>query len=146
MGKVGIPDKILLKPGRLTDEEFQTMKQHTIIGKEALKKAAANIEDNNFLKIAQKIACSHHEKWDGNGYPHGLKGDTIPIAARLMALADVYDALISKRVYKEAFSHEKAKRILIEGRDNHFDPDVLDAFIAIENTFVSIAAEFSETK
>lgn len=144
IGKVGIPDNILLKPGRLTDEEFKIMKKHAILGKEALEKAAVNLKDNNFLKIAQEIACSHHEKWDGTGYPHGLKGNAIPIPARLMALADVYDALISKRVYKEAFSHEKAKSILIKGRGSHFDPIVLDAFMAIEETFVSIAAKFSE--
>ncbi|MCG8636120.1 MAG: HD domain-containing protein, partial [Desulfobacterales bacterium] len=140
IGKVGIPDSILLKPGKLTESEFDIMKQHTILGKEALEKAAKNLRSNNFLTIAQEIACSHHERWDGTGYPFGLAGDDIPFSGRLMAIADVYDALISKRVYKDAFSHDKAKSILIEGRGTHFDPDVLDAFLAIEEEFTAIAA------
>ena len=144
IGKVGIPDNILLKPGKLTQEEFETMKQHTVLGKEALEKAAQNLESNNFLDVAKEIAFSHHERWDGTGYPQGLAGDDIPVSARLMAIADVYDALISKRVYKAAFSHEKARSILIDGRGNHFDPDVLDAFLAIEDEFIAIAARYSE--
>lgn len=144
IGKVGIPDNILLKPGKLTDEEFDIMKQHTVYGKEALEKAAENLKENNFLIIAQQIAYSHHEKWDGSGYPLGSKEDTIPIPGRLMAIADVYDALISKRVYKKAFSHEKAIRIINKGRATHFDPDVHDTFMAIENTVIEIARTFND--
>ncbi len=144
IGKVGIPDSILLKPGKLTDSEFEIMKQHTILGKEALEEAAKNLKSNNFLNFAQEIACSHHERWDGTGYPFGQTGDEIPFSGRLMAIADVYDALISKRVYKDAFSHKKARSILIEGRGTHFDPDVLDAFLEIEKEFITIAARYSE--
>ena len=144
IGKVGIPDAILLKPGKLTDEEFEIMKQHTILGAQALVEAARNLGDNNFLVFAREIAYHHHEKWDGSGYPQGLVGDDIPLAARLMALADVYDALISKRVYKKAFSHEKSKGIILEGRGTHFDPDVIDAFVAIEDQFITIAERFKD--
>ena len=144
IGKVGIPDNILLKPGKLTEPEFETMKQHTVLGKEALEKAAENLGSNNFLKTAQEIAEAHHERWDGSGYPNGLSGDEIPVSARFMAIADVYDALISKRVYKAAFSHDKAKSILIEGKGSHFDPDILDAFLDIEDEFITIATRCSE--
>lgn len=121
------------------------MKGHTVLGKEALEKASRHMDSNNFLTVAQDIACSHHERWDGTGYPSGLRGRDIPVSARLMAVADVYDALISKRVYKEAFSHEKACGIIMEGRENHFDPDVADAFLAIEDQFQSIALRYSES-
>lgn len=144
IGKVGIPDHILLKPDRLTEVEFEIMKSHTILGKQALELAAQNLEDNNFLRFAQEIAISHHEKWDGSGYPQGLKGDQIPPAGRLMALADVYDALISKRVYKPAFSHAEARTIMVKARGTHFDPDVLDAFVAVEDRFIEIAARFRD--
>jgi len=143
IGKVGIPDRILLKPGKLTPEEFDIMKQHTVLGKEALEKAARHMRSNNFLTTAQEITCFHHEKWDGTGYPSGLKGRQIPVSARLMAVADVYDALISERVYKAAFSHEKARGIIMDGRASHFDPDVADAFLAVEDQFRSIAARYS---
>jgi response regulator RpfG family c-di-GMP phosphodiesterase len=123
IGKVGIPDSILLKPGKLSDEEFEIMKTHTSLGVEALRGAAAHLEANNFLQVAQDLICSHHEKWDGNGYPQGLRGVAIPLAGRIMAVADVYDALICKRVYKEAFSHEKAKSIIVDGKGSHFDPN-----------------------
>lgn len=145
IGKVGIPDRILLKPGKLTPEEFSIMKQHTVLGSEALEKAADNLGSNNFLRVAQEIARAHHERWDGTGYPKGLSGEDIPLSARLMAIADVYDALISKRVYKDAFSHDKAKAILMEGRGTHFDPEILDAFLAIEDEFIAIAARYSES-
>ena len=143
IGKVGIPDRILLKSGKLTTEEFEIMKQHTVLGKEALEKAAKQMHLNDFLTVAQDIICFHHERWDGSGYPSGLRGRQIPVSARLMALADVYDALISKRVYKPAFSHEKARGIIMEGRASHFDPDVVDAFVAVEDQFQAIAARYS---
>lgn len=124
IGKIGISDTILLKPGRLTPEEFNKVKEHTVIG--------ANIlggTDIPLLQLAGQIALSHHEKWDGSGYPHGLIGNTIPIAARITALVDVYDALVYDRVYRPAFPEEKALAILTEGRENHFDPDVHDCFM-----------------
>ena len=141
IGKVGIPDRILLKPGKLNAEEFTIMKSHAELGAEALKVAEAELGTTSFLTYAREIALTHHEKWNGKGYPQGLKGDEIPISGRLMAVADVYDALISKRVYKEAFSHQKAMDILKEGRGEHFDPDVLDALLAIETQFVQISRE-----
>jgi len=145
-GKVGIPDAILLKPGRLTDEEFAIMKQHSLIGSEALQSAQKVLGSNSFLTVACEIMETHHEKWDGSGYPHGLKGEQIPISGRVMALADVYDALISERVYKPAFSHEKARGIIIEGKGTHFDPDVVDAFLELEEKFQEIAAKFTQPK
>lgn len=146
IGKVGIPDKILLKPDKLSNEEFQIMKTHAALGAQALEVAEKQLTSNFFLKAAKEIAYSHHEKWDGSGYPLGLKGDDIPIAGRLMALADVYDALISKRVYKPAFSHEKAVSIIREGKGSHFDPDIVDAFDQVEQMFVEIAREFSDSE
>ncbi len=139
IGKVGVPDTILLKPGRLTDEEFEIMKKHTIYGGDTLQRAVEQLGSDSFLKIASEIAYAHHERWDGKGYPYGLKEEEIPVSARLMAIADVYDALTSKRVYKEAFSHQKAKEIILDGRETQFDPDIVDAFIALEEQFVSIA-------
>ena len=144
IGKVGIPDAILLKPGKLTDDEFEIMKTHASIGAEALATAEGQLGSNSFLRFAREISETHHEKWDGSGYPNGLKGEDIPLSGRLMALADVYDALISKRVYKPAFSHEKAKSILIDGKGTHFDPDIVDAFIECEQAFVDIATKYSD--
>lgn len=144
IGKVGIPDAILLKPGKLTDEEFEIMKTHASIGAESIAVAEKQMGSNSFLSIAREIALSHHEKWDGSGYPNQLKGDDIPLSGRLMALADVYDALISKRVYKPAFSHDKAKKIILEGRDKHFDPEVIDAFLRCEQMFISIAKTYND--
>ncbi len=145
IGKVGIPDAILLKPGKLTDEEFEIMKTHTTLGRDAILVAEKLLSaPNSFLRFAREIAYCHQEKWNGSGYPQGLAGDAIPISARLMALADVYDALISKRVYKPAFSHEKAVGIIEEGRNTHFDPDVVDAFLAIAEDFRDIATRFSD--
>jgi response regulator RpfG family c-di-GMP phosphodiesterase len=146
VGKVGVPDSILLKPGKLSDEEFTEMKKHTTYGYQALKRASGELGGASFLTLSEEIALTHHEKWDGSGYPNQLEGYKIPLSGRLMALADVYDALISKRVYKEAFSHEKAKRIIIDGRGTHFDPDVVDAFIEIEGRFAEIAGKFSDKK
>ncbi len=145
IGKVSIPDAILLKPGRLTDDEFAIMKQHTVYGRDAI----AGIEhhlgySNTFLRYAREIAYSHQEKFDGSGYPQGLAGDAIPIAARLMSVADVYDALISKRVYKPAFTHETAIEMVRQGSGEHFDPDVVDAMLMVEEQFMDIAARFSD--
>ncbi|MGD8118024.1 HD-GYP domain-containing protein [Vibrio sp. TRT 29B02] len=142
VGKVGIPDNILLKPGKLTDEEFEVMKDHPEIGAKALSMAEKQLGSNSFLKLAKEISLTHHEKWNGSGYPNGLKEQEIPISGRLMALADVYDALISERVYKKAFSHEKAKSIILEGNGSHFDPEIVEAFLAIEDEFVAIADKY----
>ena len=145
IGKVGVPDRILLKPGKLTVEEFVEMKKHTEYGRDAIIAAEQSLEAaETFLSLAKEIAYGHHEKWDGSGYPQGLSGSEIPLSARLMALADVYDALISKRVYKPAFSHEKARTIILEGRGAHFDPEVVDAFLAAEETVRQIAARLAD--
>jgi len=141
IGKVGVPDSILLKPGKLTPEEFDEMKKHTIYGKDALEIEA--IGSNSFLDTAKEIAYTHHEKWDGSGYPSGLRGDNIPISGRLMALADVYDALISKRCYKDAFTHENAKEIITKEKGTHFDPEIVDAFMVLEKEFYEISLEYS---
>ena len=147
IGKVGIPDRILLKPGRLTPEEFEIMKTHTTLGKAAIEHAEAQLGMSvEFLNTAKEIALSHQEKWDGSGYPEGLAGEAIPLSARLMALADVYDALISRRVYKEGMPHEKAVDIIIEGRGSHFDPDLVDAFLAIQDEFKSIASRYADSE
>jgi putative two-component system response regulator len=146
IGKVGIPDRILLKPGRFTPEEFEIMKTHTTLGRDAIAHAEEALGTKvEFLSMAKDIALSHQEKWDGSGYPEGLRGNAIPISARLMALADVYDALISRRVYKEGMSHEKAVQILIEGRDRHFDPDILDGFLEIQEVFRGIALRYADS-
>ncbi|MDK9706193.1 MAG: two-component system response regulator [Desulforhopalus sp.] len=147
IGKVGIPDSILLKPGKLTDEEFTRMKEHPRFGRDAIAAAIHTITTaSNFLVFAQEIAYGHHEKWDGSGYPEGLRGDAIPVAARLMAIADVYDALISRRVYKPPFSQEKTVDIIREGRGSHFDPDMVDAFLAITEDFYAIARRYADSE
>jgi putative two-component system response regulator len=146
IGKVGIPDRILLKPGTFEDSEFEVMKTHAALGRDAILQAERRLGRTvPFLEIAKQIAFSHQEKWDGSGYPQGLAGDAIPIPARLMALADVYDALISRRVYKPAFPHEKAVEIIIEGKGKHFDPDTVDAFLAIQDEFREIAGRFADS-
>jgi len=144
LGKVGVRDNVLLKSGRLTDEEFEEMKRHTVYGEEALRITEQKLGGDTFLHFAREIAYTHQEKWDGTGYPQGLKGDEIPISGRLMALADVYDALISKRVYKPPFPHEKAVEIIVEGKARHFDPDIVDAFLELEDTFRNIALTFAD--
>lgn len=145
IGKIGIPDNILLKPGKLTPEEFEIMKTHSRLGRDSIEDAERRLGMQvAFLTLAKEIAYSHQEKWDGSGYPEGWAGDAIPISARLMALADVYDALISKRVYKPAFSHEEACRIVVQGRGTHFDPDILDAFVAIADDFQEIANTYRD--
>ncbi|HPO14100.1 MAG TPA: response regulator [Candidatus Hydrogenedentes bacterium] len=142
IGKVGIPDQILLKPGKLTVAEFDLMKTHTLIGGNTLQAADEEAGGNSFLSMGRDIAFYHHEKWDGSGYPYGLLGDAIPLAARIVALADVYDALATKRPYKEPIDHETSKKIIIEGRGKHFDPVVVDAFLAQEERFCEIRGQF----
>jgi putative two-component system response regulator len=145
IGKVGVPDHILLKPARLTPEEFEIMKLHTVYGRNMIREVEKHLGTSNaFLHFAREIAYSHQEKWNGSGYPEGLAGEAIPLSARLMAVADVYDALISKRVYKGTMSHEEAMTILREGRGRHFDPDVVDALLAIETEFQEIAARYRD--
>ena len=145
IGKVGIPDHILQKPGKLTAEEWAIMQTHARLGAEAIERAERDAEKPvAFLALAREIAHWHHEKWDGSGYPDGLAGEAIPVSARLMALADVFDALISARVYKAPMSFEQARAIIVEGRGAHFDPDVADAFNAILNEFTAIAERYRE--
>ena len=145
IGKIGIPDAILLKPGKLTVDEFEIMKTHTTLGRRAIEEAERRLGMRvAFLTVAKEIAYSHQEKWDGSGYPEGLRGDAIPVSARLMALADVYDALISRRVYKPAFSHEQACAALVKGRGTHFDPDIVDAFMEIAADFWRISQQYPD--
>jgi putative two-component system response regulator len=147
IGKVGIPDAILLKPGKLTAEEFTVMKTHTTLGRDAILAAEKLLDaPSSFLKLAREIAHFHQEKWDGSGYPEGLAGESIPLSARLMAVADVYDALISRRVYKPPFPHDKAVAIIREGRDKHFDPHIVDAFLQIEQECHQIAERFADSE
>jgi putative two-component system response regulator len=147
IGKVGIPDNILLKPGRFTPEEFEIMKTHAALGRDAIIAAEQRLGvDLPFLSFAKEIAYSHQEKWDGTGYPEGLSGDDIPISGRMMAIADVYDALICRRVYKEGMPHEKAVKIIVESKGSHFDPDMVDAFIEIADEFTQIAKRYEDTE
>jgi len=147
IGKVGIPDRILLKPGRFTPEEFEIMKTHTTLGRDAIEHAERELGASvPFLTCAKEIAYSHQEKWDGSGYPLGLRGEKIPLSARLMAVADVYDALVSRRVYKEPLTHEAAVALVRDGRGSHFDPAIVDAFNAIEDELLAIAARFVDTE
>ena len=158
IGKVGIPDQILLKPGKLTPEEFTIMKTHAQIGADAIAGAMRRVIDDPsiphdkasernslaFLEIAYQIAGGHHEKWDGSGYPHGLSGESIPLPARLMALADVFDALSCRRVYKAAFPMDEVDGIIVAGRGKHFDPDIVEAYIASRETFLDIARRYAD--
>ena len=142
IGKVGIPDAILLKPGHFTPEERSVMEQHSTIGGSCLKAIGSQLGDDDFLALARDITFCHHEKWDGSGYPFGLRGEAIPLSARIVALADVYDALRSKRPYKEAMPHEKAKQIIQEGSGKHFDPQIVDAFLACEHDFITVSEKY----
>lgn len=145
IGKVGIPDGILLKPGRLTPSEFQTMKRHAVLGATIIEQAEKQLSSpSNFLRFAREIAMHHHENWDGSGYPDGLAGEAIPLSARLMAVADVYDALISQRCYKPAFSHQDSTEMIIAKSGKKFDPVVIDVFQQIVDQFAAIAAEFHD--
>ena len=146
IGKVGIPDRILLKAGPYTEEEFAVMKTHPALGRDAIAQAEKQLGMQvDFLHLAKEIAYAHQEKWDGSGYPTGAGGDDIPISARLMALADVYDALISRRVYKEGMSHDKATEIIVKGKGSHFDPDVVDAFVELQQEFRDIARQYADS-
>jgi len=146
IGKVGIPDRILLKPGRFEPHEFEIMKTHTTLGRDAIEHAEKSLGmPVAFLSMAKEIAYAHQEKWDGSGYPLGVSGDQIPLSARLMAVADVYDALISRRVYKDGMPHEKAVQIIREGSGSHFDPDVVEAFLALTEDFKGIAARYADS-
>lgn len=147
IGKVGIPDNILQKPGKLTAAEYTTMKSHTLIGADALTRIVVGTghpEKQAFLDYARQMIESHHERWDGQGYPHGLRGEEIPLAGRLMALADVYDALISKRVYKKALTHEEVRDFIVQNSGTQFDPDVVAAFMARNDAFFEVAQEFAD--
>lgn len=146
IGKVGIKDNILLKPGKLTKEEFEEMKKHAAIGGVTLQTAEERLtsEGNSFLTMAKEIAFCHHEKWDGTGYPEGTKGEAIPLSARIMTVCDVYDALVSKRVYKEAWPHEKTCETIMDSKGSHFDPDIADAFGKIADSFKKIKTRFED--
>jgi putative two-component system response regulator len=159
IGKIGIPDSILLKPGRLTPEEFEVMKAHPLIGAQAITRAMeralagsdevlGNLADGAFafMETAREIALGHHEKWDGSGYPAGLKGDEIPISARLMALADVFDALLSRRIYKPSMSFDEVSRIIVAERGRHFDPVIVDAFLALRPRFAEVARRLADAE
>lgn len=146
IGKVGIVDSVLLKPGKLTGEEWRVMKSHPIIGAETLREVDRQHPGNSLIRMGIDIAESHHEKWNGTGYPYGLKGTEIPLVARILALGDVYDALTSKRCYKEAFSHERSRAILQENAGSHFDPAVIDAFLATENEFQRIREYYQDSQ
>ncbi|OOM77215.1 cyclic di-GMP phosphodiesterase response regulator RpfG [Clostridium puniceum] len=145
IGKVGVKDEILLKPGKLTEEEFEEMKMHTIYGEESLMVGIKELGEESFLTLAKEIALTHHEKWDGSGYPKGISKKEIPISGRLMALSDVYDALVNKRIYKGAFTHDEAKKIIMEGSGTHFDPDIVEAFIKKEANFIKIMEIFKDS-
>jgi len=142
IGKVGIPDSILLKKGSLTADEYRVIQRHVEHGQRILERAysQSGMKDPGLFRMASHIVAGHHERWDGSGYPNGLRGDTIPIPARMLAVADVYDALVSKRVYKEAMAHARALETIRAGRGSHFDPDVVDAFLAREAEWATVAA------
>jgi CHASE2 domain-containing sensor protein len=142
IGKVGVPDEILLKPGQLTPEEFEKMKRHPLYGSETIRLAKQLLGEESFLQMADEITLNHHEKWDGTGYPNGLKGEDIPIPGRIMAVADVYDAITHYRGYQGESSHEDAVRVMIGDRGTHFDPDVLDAFLEVQEEFRKIAGRY----
>jgi putative two-component system response regulator len=147
VGKVATPDAILLKKGKLTPEEWVVMKQHCAYGRNAIvqaENALGGAVDASFLRYAAEIAYGHHERWDGSGYPEGLAGQAIPVSARLMAVADVYDALISRRVYKAPFPHEQAIEMIVAEKGSHFDPDVVDALLLVASDFAAIARNFSD--
>jgi putative two-component system response regulator len=144
IGKVGIPDSVLLKPGRLTDAEFEIMKTHTTLGAQTLDAAVRKFPGVKFLQMARDIAACHHERFDGTGYPHGFQGHRIPLCARIVAVADVFDALTSKRVYKDALAHDHSVSTIVRERGAHFDPDIVDAFMQSEDRFISARAEYCE--
>jgi putative two-component system response regulator len=146
MGTIGIPDRILLKPGRLTPAEFEIMKTHTTLARDAIALAIHAVGcQPEAVQIVKEVALSHHEKWNGSGYPEGLSGEQIPLAARLIAIADVYDALISHRVYRVGMPHDQAVAIIFQGRGSHFDPDMVDAFMETKDEVRAIAQRYPDT-
>lgn len=146
IGKVAIPDCILLKPGRLTNDEFDTMKTHTVRGAETIESLLQQFPNAGFLKMARDIILSHHEKYDGSGYPHRLAGEGIPLCGRIVAVADVYDALTSKRVYKDAFSHDAARSIIVDDAGKHFDPVIVETFLEAEYEFIRIRERYEDSE
>jgi putative two-component system response regulator len=146
IGKVGVKDEILLKPDKLTKEEFEKMKEHTVYGKIMLQVVKKQLSESDYIDYALTIAYSHHEKWDGSGYPQGLKEYDIPLCARIMALADVYDALVNKRVYKDAFSLETAREIILDASGSHFDPKIVNVFLNKEEKFIEISQKYRDDK
>ncbi|MCG6969547.1 MAG: response regulator [Gammaproteobacteria bacterium] len=146
IGKVGIDDSVLLKAGKLTDKEWVIMKMHPIIGAETLREVDKQHPGNSLIRMGIDIAGSHHEKWDGSGYPYGLQGTEIPLVARILALGDVYDALTSKRCYKEAFSHDKSRQIVLDSGGHHFDPEVVEAFVQTEDEFKRIREFYQDSE
>ncbi|MBI4755749.1 MAG: HD domain-containing protein [Betaproteobacteria bacterium] len=147
IGKVGIPDQILLKPGKLSADEWTIMRTHAVVGADAIEQAERDGDRPvEFLVLAKEIARWHHEKWDGSGYPEGLRGEAIPVSARLMAVADVFDALISPRVYKAPMSFDRARDIIRDERGRHFDPDIVDAFLARFEDFEAIARRYADSE
>jgi len=144
VGKIAVSDVILNKPGRLTDEEFAIMRSHTLAGKEILEGATAAVSESSYLDEAQNLAAYHHEKWNGSGYPYGIEGEEIPLSARIMAVADVFDALVAKRSYKEGFPVDKALAIIEEGIGTHFDPQVARAFLHAQDKARAIAEASKE--
>jgi response regulator RpfG family c-di-GMP phosphodiesterase len=143
IGKVAIPDSILFNPGKFGIDEYEVMKQHTLHGGQALEEAAEETGQESFLSFGRDIAYHHHEHWDGKGYPYGLQGEEIPLAARIVALADVYDALTTQRRYKRAYSHQEALSIVLSERERQFDPDIVDAFAEVEHKFRTIREKHS---
>ena len=143
VGKIGVPDYILLKPGSLNDDEWKIMKEHPTIGAGTFLELLEKFPKTEFLRITRDIVWCHHERWDGSGYPRGLKGEEIPLSARIVALADVYDAVTMKRVYKAAMPHKVARGIILEGNGSHFDPMVVEAFLAVEDQFIKIKKKYS---
>ena len=142
IGKVGVSDRILFKPGKFTKEEFEEMKKHTIIGRDVIADTQNKLGNKAFLRFAYEITYTHHEKWDGSGYPQGLKGEQIPLSGRLMAIADMYEALTTKRVYKPAHSHEEALRIMSTEERSSFDPDILEVFFELSDDFRKLAQKY----
>lgn len=145
VGKIATPDSILKKPEKLTDEEFEQIKEHTVFGEKVIDKIAEHTSERTFLEYAKILVSTHHEKWDGSGYPRGLKGESIPLMGRLMAIADVYDALVSDRPYKKAFTHMQAVEIIAKSRGTHFDPVLVDVFVEVSDEFDKIAQEYKHS-
>jgi response regulator RpfG family c-di-GMP phosphodiesterase len=144
IGKINIPDNVLNKPAKLTDEEYEIMKRHTTEGKKLMEKAISTVQGENYLREARNMAAYHHEKWDGSGYPEGLKGEVIPLSARIMAVADVFDALTAKRVYKDPMPFEKAMSIITEGSGSHFDPLCVEVFVDAEKEVRKIQKKYQD--